>query len=101
VVVLDSTTIAENAPTVTLATIQHKTAHVQLLLGESASSRYLAELISSSGEVVLSEAEIPVDANADRVGFDIPAEHLTAGDFQIKLTRISDGKQAIYFLRVR
>jgi hypothetical protein len=99
--VLDSTTTADNAPTVTLATIRDKNVRVQLLLGEAAQSTYRAELTRSTGEVVFSETEIPVDANADRVNFNIPIENLAAGDFQIKLTRTSDGKQAIYFLRVR
>lgn len=99
--VLDSTTTSENAPTVTLATIRDKNAHVQLLLGEAAQSTYRAELIRSSGEVVFSEAEIRLEANADRVNFNIPIENLAAADFQIKLTRTSDGKQTIYFLRVR
>jgi hypothetical protein len=101
VVVLDSTTTAQNAATVTLATIRDQTARIQLLLGESASSSYLAELINSNGELVFNEVEIPVDANADRVNFNIPIEHLDAGDFQIRLTRTSDGKQVTYFLRVR
>jgi hypothetical protein len=100
-VVLDSTTTAENAPTVTIETIRDKNVRVQLLLGEAAQSTYRAELIKSTGEVVFSEAEITVDANADRVSFNIPVENLAAGDFQIKLTRTSDGKQTIYFLRVR
>jgi hypothetical protein len=101
VVVLDSTTTVENAATMTLATIQDKIVHVQLLLGETAASSYLAELINGNGEVVFTEAVIPADANAERVSFDIPLEHLAAGDFQIKLTRMSDGKQVTYFLRVR
>jgi hypothetical protein len=101
VVVLDSTTTVENAATMTLATIQDKVVHVQLLLGETAASSYLVELINGNGEVVFTEAVIPADANAERVSFDIPLEHLAAGDFQIKLTRMSDGKQVTYFLRVR
>ena len=100
-VMLDATTTPENAPSVTLAPIRDKRVHVQLLLGEAAQSSYLAELIKSTGEVVYREAETPVDANANGVIFDIPIENLAAGDFQIKLTRTSDGKQAIYFLRVK
>jgi hypothetical protein len=100
-VVLDSTTGAENAPTVTLATIRDKGVHVQLLLGETAQSTYLTSVTKTSGEVVYSEAEIATDANSDRISFDLPIEHLAGEDLQIKLTRTSDGQQFIYFLRVR
>ena len=99
--VLDSTTTEGNAPIVTLATVHDHNVRVQLILSEAAQSTYRGELIKSTGEVVFSEAEIPVDAHADRVNFDIPRENLVVADFQIRLTRKSDGKQAIYFLRVR
>lgn len=100
-IVLDSRTTEENAAIVTLATVNDQNVRVQLIVAEAAQSTYRAELMKSSGEVVLSEAEIPVDANADWVSFNIPIENLAAGDFQIKLTRTSDGKQTIYLLRVR
>ncbi len=101
VVVLDSTMTAGNAPSLTLETIRDKNVRVQLILNEACQSIYRAELIKSTGEVVFSEAEIPVDANANRVNFAVPIERLAAGDFQIKLTRTSDGKQTIYFLRMK
>ena len=100
-VVLDSNVSVENAPTVTLAMIQDKSFHVQLLLTEKVQSSYLTEVIDSSGEVVFSEAELATDASSDRVCFDLPIEHLTSEDLQIKLTRTSDGQQLIYHLRVR
>lgn len=101
-VVLDSTTAAENAPAVTLATLRDKSVHVQLLLGETVPSTYLTSVMKSGGEVVYREAEIATDANSDRVSFDLPIEHLAGGDLlQIKLTRTSDGQQFIYFLLVR
>ena len=101
-VVLDSITAAENAPAVTLATIRDRSVHVQLLLSETVQSTYLTSVMKSSGEVVYSEAEIVADANSDRVSFDLPIEHLAGRDLlQIKLTRTSDGKEAVYFLSVR
>jgi hypothetical protein len=100
-IVLDATTTEENAPILTFATVHDQNVRVQLILSEAAQSTYCAELIKSTGEVLLSKAEIAVDANADRVTLDIPRENLAAADFQIKLTRTSDGKQANYFLRVR
>jgi hypothetical protein len=100
-IVLDSTTTAENAPVVTLATIHENDIRVQLILPETSQSTYRAELTSVAGEFVYSEEGLSVDAAANRVNFDIPIEHLTAGDFQIKLTRTSDGKQANYFLRLK
>jgi hypothetical protein len=101
VVVLDSTTKAENAPIVTLPTILDKNLRVQLVVGEVAQSTYLAELIKSTGEIVYSEREIAATDDSTRVNFDIPIEYLAAADFQIKLTRTSDGKQMMYFFRVR
>ena len=101
VVVLDSTTKAENAPIVTLSTILDENLRVQLVVGEVAQSTYLAELIKSTGEIVYSEREIAATDDSTRVNFDIPIEYLAAADFQIKLTRTSDGKQMMYFLRVR
>jgi hypothetical protein len=100
-IALDSNTTEENAPIVTLATVHDDNVRVQLILSEAAQATYRGELIKSTGEVVFSEAEMPAAANADRVNFDIPHENLAAGDFQIRLTRTSDGTQAIYFLRVR
>lgn len=100
-VVLDSTQTAENARAITLATVRDKSVHVQLVLSEDAQSSYFAELVNSNGEVVFSEAAVAIDANARRVNFDIPIEQLAAGDFQIRLTRTSDGKQTSYFFRVK
>jgi hypothetical protein len=100
-IVLNSTTTIENAPTVTLATASDQSVRVQLGLSELTQSTYLAELMKNTGEVVYSEANITAAADTDRITFDIPIGHLTAGDYQVRLTRISDGKQAIYFLRVR
>jgi hypothetical protein len=99
-IVLDSMTTEENAPTVTVATVHEQNVRVQLIISETAESTYVGELIKSGGEVVYREAELAA-GDTDRVSFDVPIEHLAAGDFQIRLTRTSDGKQATYFLRVR
>jgi len=100
-IVLDSTTTAENALIVTLATVHDNYLRVQLMVDEVSQSTYRAELVSGGGEVLYSEEGLSADAPANRVSFDIPIEHLAAGDFQIRLTRTSDGKQATYFLRMR
>ena len=100
-IVIDSATMQENAATVTLAAIHDQTVRAELLVSETMQSTYLAELIDSRGEVVYSDANVAHAANADRLNFDIPIEHLAAGDFQIRLTRPADGKQTTYFLRVR
>ena len=101
-IVLDSTTTEENAPIVTLTSVIDQSLRVQLGLSEVAQSTYVAQLIKNTGEVVYTEADmVTTPANGERMEFDIPIEHLAVGDFQIRLTRTSDGKQAIYFLRVR
>jgi hypothetical protein len=99
-IALDSMTTQENAPTVMLAAVRDQNVHVELILSEAAQSSYIAELLKTTGEVVYREAEIAA-GDTDRVSFDIPIEHLAAGDFQIRLTRTSDGKQTSYFLRVK
>lgn len=101
-IILDSTTAEENAPTVTLTSVVDQSLRLQLGLSEVAQSTYMAQLIKNTGEVVYTQADIvTTPANGERLNFDIPIEHLAVGDFQIRLTRTSDGKQAIYFLRVR
>ena len=98
-IVLNSATSADNAPLVTLAKVNDKNVPVQLMLDEASQSAYRAELLNSSGEVVYTEEGLT--PGADRIDFNIPTEHLAAGDFQIRLTRVSDGKLASYYLRVK
>ena len=101
-IVLDSSTTQENAPTVTLASVIDRRVRVQLGLSEVTQSTYIAELIKNTGEVVYTDADtLTTPADGERLNFDIPIEHLAAGDFQIRLTRTCDGKQTIYFLRLR
>ena len=101
-IMLDSTTAEENAPTVALTSVIDQSLRVQLGLSEVAQSTYIAQLIKNTGEVVYTQADIvTTPANGERLNFDIPIEHLAVGDFKIKLTRTSDDKQVIYFLRVR
>jgi len=97
-IVLDSMRTGETAPNVMLATLNEQNLQVQLVVTEVAPSSYVAELMTNTGEVVYKEE---IAGDADRVSFEVPIEHLTAGDLQIRLTRTSDGKQTSYFLRVK
>lgn len=99
VIVLDSAVSAENAPTVTLATLSGK-CHLQLMLDGTSSATFLAELMTSRGELVYSQ-ELTTAAGENRISFDVSRERLVGGDYQVRLTREPDGNLKTYYLRVR
>ncbi|HEV8139820.1 MAG TPA: hypothetical protein VGP81_08615 [Pyrinomonadaceae bacterium] len=99
VIVLDSAVSAENAPTVTLATLSDK-CHLQLMLDGTSSATFLAELMTSRGELVYSQ-ELTTAAGENRISFDVSRERLVGGDYQVRLTREPDGNLKTYYLRVR
>ena len=99
VIVLDSTVSAENAPTVTLATLRDKY-HLQLMLDGTSSTTFLAELLTSRGDLVYSQ-ELTTTAGENRISFDILRDRLVGGDYQVRLTRKPDGNLKTYYLRVR
>lgn len=99
VIVLDSTVSAKNAPTVTLAALRDKY-HLQLMLDGTSSATFLAELLTSRGDLVYSQ-ELTTAAGENRISFDISRERLVGGDYQVRLTRKPDGNLKTYYLRVR
>lgn len=98
-IVLNAATSADNVPVLTLAKLHDQHVRVRCMLDETPQVAYRAELLKSSGEVVYTQEELT--PGADRIDLNIPTERLAAGDFQIRLTRMSDGKQASYYLRVK
>jgi hypothetical protein len=61
-----------------------------------------ADIMTRDGEVVYAAEQIFVTAGANRISFDAPANKLKTGEFQIKLTHISDGTViAVYDFRVQ
>ncbi len=60
------------------------------LVVEPVESSYRVELFTRAGEVIYSVDQIFVASGADRVTFEVPSDKFKSGDFQIKLSRISD-----------
>ncbi|HEY3102567.1 MAG TPA: hypothetical protein VGJ69_03200 [Pyrinomonadaceae bacterium] len=100
-VVLNSKTPADNATLVTLSQPHAPFVHLQLMLDGADSSRYHAELMTRAGETVYSAEGLVAGAAGDRIDLNVPIGQLTPGDFEVKLTRSSDGASTIYYLRVQ
>jgi hypothetical protein len=63
-----------------------------------------AELLTISGQSVLTEGALKASPGIDIVSFEVPGRLLTAGDYQMKLSRMSDGVEAVvvtYYFRVQ
>jgi hypothetical protein len=63
-----------------------------------------AELLTISGQSVLTEGALKPSPGIDIVSFDVPGRFLTAGDYQMKLSRMTDGVEAAvvtYYFRVQ
>jgi len=71
-----------------------------LMLDGTSSATFLAELLTSRGDLVYSQ-ELTTAAGESRISFDVPSERLAGGDYQVRLTRKPDGNLKTYFLRVR
>ena len=63
---------------------------------------YRADLTTHDGEVLYTVEQALVTDGAGQVSFDVPVGKLKTGDFQVKLTQVSDGKLiASYNFRVQ
>jgi len=63
---------------------------------------YRADLATHDGEVLYTTEQVFITNGTDRVRFDVRTDKFTQGDFQIKLTQISDRKLiASYNFRVQ
>ncbi|MDX6613312.1 MAG: hypothetical protein QOD75_2498 [Blastocatellia bacterium] len=63
-----------------------------------------AELLTISGQSVLVEGALKPLPGVDTVSFDVPGRFLTAGDYQMKLSRRTDGVESnvvTYYFRVQ
>ena len=73
-----------------------------LVVEHAVPSGYRAEVVTRDGEIIYTADQIFVADGAGQVSLDVPAGKLKTGDFQVKLTQISDGTQAgIYHFRVQ
>lgn len=80
--------------------VRDQSLSLQLLLDEASQSTYRAELMTSDGQIIHSEEAITAES-PDRIKFNLPVAQLSAGDFRIRLTRMSDGRQVNYYLRLK
>ena len=63
-----------------------------------------AQLLTVSGQTVLAAGDLKPSPGVDIVSFDVPGRFLTAGDYQMKLSRITDGAESnvvTYYFRVQ
>ena len=99
-IVLSSITSAEDAPIVNRGDVRDKYLPLQLLLDEASLSTYRIELMTREGGIIYTEEALTAES-PDRIKFNLPVEQLSAGDFRIHLTRMSDGRQATYYLHLK
>jgi hypothetical protein len=63
-----------------------------------------AELLTVSGQTVVAEGDLKPSPGVDIVSFDVPGRVLTAGDYQMKLSRMTAGVESnvvTYYFRVQ
>lgn len=74
----------------------------ELEVDRPAQSGYRAEVVTHAGETVFTVSQIYGANQSSRVSFDVPANVLRAGDFQIRLTPLADNSPvATYDFRVQ
>jgi hypothetical protein len=101
-VVIEPNNTIERAPTVKLLQGDRDLVRLQLVLEKNPSRTYQAEIVSLGGKAVFRvESLTPDDL---RVNVEIPARLLSAGDYEVKLSRIhgrSKQRVANYYFRVQ
>ena len=81
---------ASAAPATLTVAGETRSVHFELAVEPVEPSGYRAELVTRDGQVIYAVDQIFVVNGAGRVTFEVPSDKLRTGDFQIKLTRISD-----------
>ena len=93
---------ASAAPATLTIAGEARSVRFELVVEPVVSSGYRAELVTRDGAVIYTADQIFAASGADRVTFEVPSDKLKAGDFQIRLSQISDGRPAgIYDFRVQ
>ena len=78
--------------------------HVQLEFKSTQPAAYRAELLTVAGQSVFSAGALKPAAGGTTIDFDVPVRFLKTGDYQIRLSRVTDGIQegvARYYFRVQ
>lgn len=87
--------------TVSLPGGEQSSLHVQLTFKRE-QELYRAELLTIAGQSVFSEGGLKSAAGGDSVDFNVPGKFLNSGDYQIKLSQLTDGSGvATYYFRVQ
>lgn len=93
----------DRIPRVSLPDGEQATVRVQLAFNPNQPGTYRAELLTITGQPVFSEESLTALANAP-IEFEVPGRVLKAGDYQIKLSRVTEGAGgegvATYYFRV-
>jgi len=91
IVSLTAASSMDQSPVVTLPAEAAALVRFRLLPGEGFKGTYRAELLSRSGETLLSvESLKPFGANPASIALDVPAKDLKSGQYQIRLSRTDD-----------
>ena len=78
--------------------------HVQLEFKSNQPATYRAELLTVAGQSVFTETSLKPAAVGTTIDFDVPVRFLKAGDYQVKLSRVTDGIEegmASFYFRVQ
>ena len=78
--------------------------HVQLEFKINQPAKYRAELLTVAGQSVFSAGSLKPAGGGTTIDFDVPVRFLKAGDYQVKLSRVTEGIEegvASYYFRVQ
>ncbi|SRR6266516_2010458 len=78
--------------------------HVQLEFKGNQPGTYRAELLTIPGQSLFNEGSLKPSAGGTTIEFDVPVRFLKVGDYQVKLSRVTDGIEeslAMYYFRVQ
>ncbi|HEX3228995.1 MAG TPA: hypothetical protein VHQ95_08515, partial [Pyrinomonadaceae bacterium] len=91
VVSLTETSSIDQSPVITLPAGENAVVRFQLLLKDGAQGVYRADLWTTSGETLFSAGSLKsFGAQPASISFDVPANVLKSGQYQIRLTRVDD-----------
>jgi len=91
VVSLTETSSIDQSPVISLPAGENAVVRFQLLLKDGAQGVYRADLWTTSGETLFSAGSLKsFGAQPASISFDVPANVLKSGQYQIRLTRVDD-----------
>ena len=89
---------------VSVARTEGNILHIKLAIERNQPGTYRGELLTVAGQSVFTEASLKPAAGNASIDFDVPVRFLKAGDYQVKLSRVTDGIEegvAAYYFRVQ